>query len=408
MGARQVSRLAAVAAALGIALGTGPAAAAPTPGEPVIVVDLRPGDEAARAPSRAAFRARLDGITGLRVLRSDGDDDSALLDAALAGSTGDADLPRARAALAEAREAFGALDCARARPAAELAVGLIAARQAAGLDDSAALRTAWAYALLCADRDGDMRAAQVAAARLRGLGVTRGEDVGISAATWDRFPEIDAATDRDIVELAVSGPAGASIWIDHVAAGAAPLTVFVPAGRHIVAAAAATDARRALRGAIVVDVGGVTSPLEVPMQDATNRWSSVGDRVAGWRRDRRPPTGQALAALMADLRVRFAFVLTGDDVARLWERDGTRAARAIAEGTTGDALAMAAALDERVAALDGRPATDEILRDDRRGRNDHPRWWIYASIVGAVLAGGAVIYAQDSAQDRQRVEIDWP
>jgi hypothetical protein len=407
MGAREVHRVAVAALAMSVLGAAAPAraqVAPPTRGEPVVIVDLRPGDDGARQTSRAGFADRLDAITGLRVRRDPG------LDVALSGRTGDRDAADAGAALAEARTAYGALDCATARPAAERAIDVLAARQAAGKDDAGALRTAWAYVLLCADHDGDPRAAQVAAARLRGLGVHRGDEAGISAATWDRFPEIDAATDRDIVELTVQAPAGAAIWIDHAAVGTAPLSVYVPAGQHVIAAAMPGTA---VRGARRIDAGPRTGAIDVATDDRSNPWAPLGAEVARWRRAGEPPTGAALGGLLGRLGVRFAFVLTGDETARLWARSpGQRVARAIDAAPMGEPLPLAGKVSDRVAAWDGRaPDPDRpLLRDDGKDEKggDHPRWWIYASIVGAVVAGGAVIYAQDTAQDRQRIEVEWP
>src|SRR5437764_13028 len=59
----------------------------------------------------------------------------------------------AAAAAAAAPRAYGALACGDVVPAARQAIGLSAARQAAGRPVSE-LPRAWAYVLLCADRDG--------------------------------------------------------------------------------------------------------------------------------------------------------------------------------------------------------------------------------------------------------------
>src|SRR5688500_7648891 len=170
MGARQVLRVAAGLVALCALLR--PAAAAPGD-EDLVVIDLRPGDPAALRGSRAELVTALGGIAGIAVRADAG------LDAALAGEASDQDALDVRAALDEAREAFGALDCARATTAADRAIDLLAGRQAVGLDDGSALRGAWAYVLLCADRDGDTARAQRAAQRLRALGVVQASDAGL-------------------------------------------------------------------------------------------------------------------------------------------------------------------------------------------------------------------------------------
>ena len=408
MGYREVLGVAAVASVLAVAR---PASA----DERVVIVDLRPGADAARLASRDRLADGLDHVQGIAVPRDDG------IDVALAGEAADRDAARARAALDEARAAYGALDCAKARPAADRAVDLLAARQASGLDDGAALRTAWAYVLLCADHDGDTRAAHRAADRLRGLGVRRGDEAGVSDATWQRYPELDAATDRDIVELSItvsgttSGAVPAEVWVDHLRAGTAPLTVFVPSGAHLIAAGAG-----ARRGAVRVDAAPGAAPVDVAVADQSGRWSEVAGRVRAWRDGAAKPTADELGALLTRVGARFAFVLAGTATAEVWALGpGETRARKVASGPADDPAALATAVTERAGAWDAHaPDPDQpLVREDPRERDrrrrgerveEPARWWVYASILGAVLAGSAVVYAHDSANDRQRVEVNWP
>jgi hypothetical protein len=45
----------------------------------------------------------------------------------------------------------------------------------------------------------------------------------------------------------------------------------------------------------------------------------------------------------------------------------------------------------------------------RKGEREEPTpWWVYATIAGALLGGALVIYAHDTAEDTQRVELKFP
>ena len=52
---------------------------------------------------------------------------------------------------------------------------------------------------------------------------------------------------------------------------------------------------------------------------------------------------------------------------------------------------------------------DSNTRDKDGKLKDPPtKWWVYASVIGAVAAGVAIIYATDTGSDRQRVELHVP
>lgn len=374
---------------------TAPAASA---GEPVAVIDVRPPTGSTEA-SRARLVAALGQISGVRVV----DDERA---DALAGRVVDSDDRLAAAALAEAREAFGGLDCGRARPAAEDAVHLLAGRQAAGLDETVRLKAAWTYVLLCAERDGDPSVARGAADRLRALGGSP----SVPADTWARYPEIDATLDRDIVALAVVGPKGARVWVDHVEVGAAPVTTYVSAGKHVVAAASGT-----VRGATTITAHGSALTVQVATEERRARFGGIAAQVAAWQVGT-APTAVELTEVMAALEVRFAIVLDRGGKAALWAKgpDASIASLAV-DGAIGKPLDLAAGVVARVEYwTEGGPDPDQpLLREtdvparSKASDKDPARWWVYAAIVGALTAGAVTIYAVGAGEDRQRIELDF-
>jgi len=411
MGPRQVLRVAAaVVGGILVALpasagpraraGDARASAAPRAhDEPVAVIDLRAPEAAGRDASRAKLAAELRGLMGVRIA------DEAGLGAALAGDGGgDGDV--ARAAVEEARAGFGALDCARARPAAEQATLIYAARLASGKDDGTGPRAAWAYVLLCADNTGDRPAAAFAAGQLRALGVTDGTVAGIPQATWDRYPEIDAQLGGYLVELTVTAEDGADVWVDQARVGPSPATIVVGAGDHVVAAAAG-ERRAAQR----VTVKGAMK-LALPLVDQQGAWGVVAETVRGWRAS--PPAGDALAALMRRIHVRFALVIPGGEQVEIWAlAPGDDAARKLDTVTIDDPAGLGAIVNNHVAAWDGHaPDPDRPLlvedRGEAGGAVHRNHWWVYASLIGAVVVGGAIVYAHDSARDHQQIELSWP
>ncbi len=409
MGAVQVPRVVAALAGAGVGVlwllgllgfGIAPAFAAPAPGgEPLAIIEARPAS-ADRDATRRRFIAALATVNGVAVVADD-------REAALTGVATDADDALATAALAEARDGFGALECGRARPAAEDAVRLLAARQAAAIDETVRMRAAWTYVLLCADRDGDGAMARAAADRLRAIGAA----AAVPPDIWARFPDIDAATDRDIVELTVSAPVGAAVTIDDVAVGVAPLTRFVAAGKHLVAVATGAS-----RGAVIATVHGKPLTIEVAALDRIAAWRDVAAQVAAWQ-GAAPPTEVEVSELMTRIGVRFAVVLGERGAASLWvRRPQQRTARLVVDGDLGDPLAIGAGVMARVEAWTGAgpdpdqpllTEDDELVREVSRPR-EPTRWWVYAVIGGALAAGAATIYALDAGDDRQIIDLTFP
>src|SRR5688500_8234066 len=110
--------------------------------ERIAVIDLGPTQDGVRKQLAEASVA-----AGFEVALGDGIED------ALAGADVDKDAVQLAGALAEAQRAFGALDCKATIAATTQAIGIAAARQAAGLPVPELTR-AWTYALLCNDQLG--------------------------------------------------------------------------------------------------------------------------------------------------------------------------------------------------------------------------------------------------------------
>lgn len=375
MGVDQVLRVA-VAGAVALAL-AGDAAAAPV----VVVVDARPTPVAADAAAlRAAFAAAelapLEGAAA-EAWAGRADDDLGL-----------------DAALAEAGDGYGQLDCGRARPWAETAALLAAARTAAGVDERARGNRAWSYLLLCADKDGDRPAARHAADRVRALGGS----AAISADVWARYPEVDAAIDRDIVAITVTAPAGAAVTLDDQPLGPAPATAYAHAGRHLVAAPG---------HATWITVQGKPLTVEVPaLPPHDPAIAAIAVQVDEARSGVEVTRAAAIAQAAA---VELVAVLEADGRVALWQRRRA-ATTALGRGTAADMVA--AATRAYAAAHDRGPdLTLPLVREPptaAKPTRDPTRWWVYAAIGGALVAGAAAIYAADAGDDHQRFELSFP
>jgi hypothetical protein len=401
MGAQRVLQAAVVAVALiahaAVAVG---APAGKGRRERVAVVDLGPP-----GPGEAEVRRQLAAAVvaaGFEAVVGDGVED------ALAGEVADQDAVELAAAIAEAQRQFGALDCPAATAAARRAVGIAAARQAAGLP-APELARAWTYVLLCADRANDLDAALAAAARLRAVGGS----ADVPADVWRKYPEVDAAPGGDRVDLEiVADVPGAAIWIDHERAGTSPLAVSLSPGEHVIAAAA-----RGRRGWAAGAAVRAQARLEVPTADRSSAWSEVGRRVASWSGAVPPP--EELGWVLARVHARAALIRRGDTV-EAWGRSGLAEKPHRLGGDDGIAPAAEAArmlglIADRVSTWDDHaPDPDQpLLVEDRRGgearRREQPtKWWVYAAIIGAVSASAAIVLAHEVGSDRQRVELHYP
>ncbi|MBV8757410.1 MAG: hypothetical protein JO257_09055 [Deltaproteobacteria bacterium] len=362
------------------------------------MIDLGPADDQAHkqileAAVDAGFEPILDGG----------------LDQALAGQAIDRDGLMLAAAMQDAEHAFGRLDCKDAVKAAKLAIGLAAARQAAGLPVPE-LTHALAYVLLCADKNGDANQARIAASRLRALGGS----TDIDATLMARYPEMDTTAGREMFELEIQPAlADATVFIDF--APASGTHVVIEAGEHVIAAAKGTR-----RGYVAGPAVPSQKQVAIPMPDQAGENGALAARVAAWKGQL--PSAAELAAVLKDVHARVALVRHGDTV-EAWGRAGLADPVRRLGGDDGsrpigevDRLALLAA--DRVQAWnDHAPDPDQpLLVEDVHSRaakkvaegQEPTKWWVYATIGGALLAGAIVIYAHESASDTQRVELHYP
>lgn len=363
------------------------------PRERVAVIDLGPADNGAtrRAIAGAAVTAGLEVVTG------DGVED------ALAGEATDKDVVQLAAALAEAQRAFGALDCTAATTAARTAIGIAAARQAAGLAVPE-LPRAWTYVLECADRAADTTGALHAAAMLR--------TVAGASDLLAKYPEVDALLDREqfAIEITTEVP-GADVWIDFRRAGTSPLKTFLGAGEHVIAAGKGTR-----RGWAAGTPTKAQKTIAVPMAEHASSNAALAARIQAWK-----GTPAELAAVLDLVNARVALIRKGDTV-QAWGRVGKHESPhqlggEDGLGTVAEAPRLAALVADRAQMWNDRaPDPDQPLlvetkeeRAKRQGKADEPtRWWVYAALIGAAAVGGTVLYLHDTAENTQRVELHWP
>jgi hypothetical protein len=412
--------------------------------EPVVIIDLRPdqndkgdrggpkGDQAGageRARTRAALATELAAAAAAAAAAMQGialepGDPGAELALALAGEhagTSQAERQAARAAMKRAAAAHGRLDCQSAEQAASQAIDALSALQADArphaITDS--LVQAYVYVLLCAHHRGDTDAALLATRRLSRLGV-HDPPQGVDSALWSLYPAVDATANLPMAELELrTEPAGAQVWLDHQAVGQAPVTVYVAEGEHIVAAG---PARAGPHGGVArrLSVTGQSRVETLALPATGTRWRAVAERVAAWRQDGASgPSPGELGALLTGLGVRFGLVLRDGRRVAIWAVEpGDEQATRIGTATMDQPVDIAARVLERARGWDRTgPDGGTLLRETRatgaalRGEgkaSGGQKWWVYATIVGALILGSGIILASDVADDRQRIELRWP
>src|SRR5262249_33555058 len=134
------------------------------------------------------------------------------------------------------------------------------------------LTHAWAYLLLCADKNGDTNSATLAASRLRTLGGSPDIDAQLLA----RYPDIDAVSNREVVEIDVQPEvAGATLYVDFAPVTGTPL--LLPAGEHVIAAASGSR-----RGYVAGPAIPSQKSVAIPMPDQRGSYGPLASRVAAW------------------------------------------------------------------------------------------------------------------------------
>jgi len=390
------------AVAVGILLAALPARA--ERGVTVGVIDVGPGDRAARRARRAGLEKALDGVQGIE---RPGDP---ALRAALAGERSPAQLDAGRRSLEAARVAFGKPDCPAAEREAAAAVLSLAAAEAAGGDVAGELRQAYVFALLCADQRGDQASARAAVNAIRTLGGPEPPE-GVGDPVWSRYPAVDVTAGVRHVQLDVTTqPQGAAVWIDHAPAGKAPLSLDVTEGEHLVAAAAPSG------GAVAVRVAKGPLALSIPAERAP--WRKIESRVRSWQSRAVRRDAKGLAALLASARLGYAVVIDERGRFTVWQRRGPVARQL---GTAPDALGIGAlvqaaeqrrtspGIDPDRPLMRETPEERAAYQSKKKGSGPSKQeWWVYAAIVGAVALGAGVVLANDLADDHQKFEVTIP
>lgn len=405
--------------------------------EPVVLIDVR--SDAANAPERAASRtALLAAIERSTEITAKATDDPELL-AALSGQLRPA-LTRERDGAAEhvraAGAAFGQLDCPAAESAARRAITALAGLRAVTPDSDAIsghLTRAYVYLLLCAHNRGDSDGAMRARGLLEKLppaGQVMSKPDGVSDLVWNLYPPLDATVNTPMYEVEVkTEPADATVWVDYarVQAGSGGVTkVLLPQGRHLVAAALGER-----HHAVAADIAGEGQVVQLTLKDKPKEspYLDISQVVADWQRADRQPSGEEIAAVLGQVGARFAFIIAADastgptasgdaarDIIAVWAlAPGERAARPLLTEPTTRLADIGQAV--RIRSLGWRRPGPEpgvpLLRETRKrptGRRDlekKPKWWVYATIVGAVAVGATLVLASDLADNRQRIEVTW-
>ncbi len=145
---------------------------------------------------------------------------------------------------------------------------------------------------------------------------------------------------------------------------------------------------------------------------ASRRWDHARATVRAWRSGSASANALAIADLLTEVGVRFAILLWEGDRAEVWTLPPlARAARRVTSGIMRAPIPLAAAVRDEATRLNGQdPDADvQILTQPaKKEEKKRQKWWVYASIIGAVAVGASIILAGDLATDRQRIELSYP
>jgi hypothetical protein len=235
--------------------------------------------------------------------------------------------------------------------------------------------------LACADAAGDRGTALAAARRLTNLG----DDGGVGADVWARYPSVDATVDVLRQPLTItSNPPGASALVDLAPAGSATA---VAAGRRLVSVASGESV-----AAVFVDVKEnreANVVLVLPPVDA--RAVDVRARVRAFRRGE-PLSAANVGALGQAAGLDVVFVLQGD-LALGFAKDGDTW-RPLGRAPTGNAPALLALL----------PAQGPPPEPKSQGTSI----WFRLAAAGAAVAAVGLVIAAGGNNPTQRIEVKWP
>lgn len=331
---------------------------------------------------------------------------------ALSGQGAENDAVQLAAVMADAQQKYGALDCKGTLEAAKQALPLLAERQAAELAVPE-LPRAWAYLLLCADRLNDADLAVRAAGRLRVLGVPA--DI-VPADVLAKYPEVDVVPNVVPVEVDVETDVpGSIVWLDYQKLGPAPLHLALTPGDHVLAAANGTK-----RGFLVGRPIKKQPKLVIELADQAGPLAEVSTIVSSWQGAM--PTADALENVMKKVNVRAAIVRHGNTV-EVWGHAGEGEPLRRLGGDDGvrsleDAKAATALLADRIEGWSSHApdpdqplmteSMDERIARAKKSGGEPARWWVYATIGAAVVAGSIILIAHDTQSDTQEIKLHYP
>jgi hypothetical protein len=261
---------------------------------------------------------------------------------------------------------------------------------------------------MCALAAGDESAAFGRAKSLRRLGQIDAPD-GVSAADWSRFPELDAEGNVGVAEVAIDSKyPGSIIWVDFVKVGPAKVAVYLERGPHVIAASGGPAV-----ASKIVDVSG-WSQAELLAPAASGRWIAADVVVDRLRSGGRSADAMAVTEVLAITGAAYLVLLLDGGISEVWARDDSGAEFLARRRSDTQAIELIARAARPARAPD---PERELLREsdlERRVREANKadrqktKWWVYAAVIGAAIAGAGIIIVGDSGDDRQRFEIELP
>lgn len=389
--------------------------------EPVVIIDARRTSADLPLLAAGTVATNLGKIGGLTVV--DGE-------RATAGLGIGPRQAAARTALTKGRLARDSADCATAVGHARTAILALAAAEASGDSHDDELADAYGINLHCA-ASATAPMAQSALANLETLAARGARRASAILAARDHLV-IDATANRPLVTLTIeSQPAPADVWIDHKRIGRAPLSVHLPDGEHLIAVAVVdADGQRSPEShstALYKVIEAPTAALAVALTPQPKTpLELAATTVASWQHQEDGIDVAAMTTLLAALATRFAVVIvdSGSSLAagtdgvllRVWGKASQNdKAQPLGEFRSSELLELGSFIQNRAALWDGRgpnpdlPVTVNVTENGMNQQTKEPqKWWVYASIIGAVLVGAAAVYASDAVDDRQKIELTWP